>query len=67
MNILVGHDGPAMIGLNLWLLGFRIPMYLDFCVSTVFFFFEHFFFQVFSSILKSCVSRVLSEMKSEKW
>ena len=37
LSLLVGHDGPATMGLNLRSLGFGISIYLDFCVSTAFF------------------------------
>ena len=37
LSLLVGHDGPATIGLNLRSVKFGISIYLDFCVSTAFF------------------------------
>ena len=37
LNLLVRHDGPATMGLNLRSLGFGISIYSDFCVSPAFF------------------------------
>ena len=39
LSLLVGHDGPATMGLNLKSLGFGISIFWDFCVSTAFFLF----------------------------
>ena len=36
LSLLVGHDGPAKMGLNLRSLGFGISIYSDSCVSTAF-------------------------------
>ena len=37
LSLLVRHDGPAIMALNLRSLGFGISIYSDFCVSTAFF------------------------------
>ena len=36
LSLLVGHDGPAPMGLNLRSLGFEISIYANFYVSTAF-------------------------------
>ena len=36
-SLLVGHDGPAAVGLNLTSLVLRISIYSVFCISTAFF------------------------------
>ena len=36
-SLLIGHDRPATVGLNLRSLGFETSTYLDFCVSVAIF------------------------------